>query len=832
MLNEEFVNKSVLDINSLNNAGLTPLDVLLIFQSEAGDREIEEMLRRAGGARARDFSLQSLEADRTATSDLDQGRPQSPAKQLLNYFKYDTIKDSPARVRNTLLVIAVLIATATYQAVLSPPGGVWQDDSNDHVAGKSVMGSHKPIAYSLFLVSNSVGFFTSLHIICLLTNAFPLHLELQISIFALIFTYDTCMTAIAPSSRISIMFTVISIVLPFLAPVLSTGLRNYLKAPRCELPLTSNSNSSVISVWVRADDLSELVIKRKELDHRSNNNVKNPKFKALIFTLLAKFGAPATMLLQAPATATSKAPLFRHRQHGGLSSSFFHSLSFPSRFSSSILPKPLTTASVAITCALRSKPRGRGTVDYERRQKGRWLDIYRRFSSMPDPETGAASVLNQYENEGKKISKFGLSRVVKELRKFRSYKLALGVYEWMENRPERFWMTTSDIAIKLDLISKVHGISSAETYFQKLSDSLTDRRVYGSLLNAYVHGSMKEKAEALFGKMREQGFMTQALSWNVMMSLYMNFKDYGKVDAIVSEMMAKNVPLDMYSYNIWILSLGSQGALEKMEQAFEQMKLDTSITLGWTTFSTMATIYIKEGQLEKADECLKQIERRFQDQGRLPYHYIIGLYGNLGRKEEVHRIWDVYKSKFLNIPNVGYRGVISSLVRSGDIEGAESIFDEWLSKTSMYDPRIGNILLEWYVRSGLTEKAGAFFNKIVEAGVQPNSRTLEILAENHVRVRRISEALSFLKDAFSAAASKNWRPRPATISSILQHCEQANDGASKELLFAVLKQVGCLDDEKYMSMCSGKHTGNELETDDNIDEESERGAELIFSQVH
>ncbi|XP_019188321.1 PREDICTED: ankyrin repeat-containing protein At2g01680-like isoform X2 [Ipomoea nil] len=243
MLNEEFVNKSVLDINSLNNAGLTPLDVLLIFQSEAGDREIEEMLRRAGGARARDFSLQSLEADRTATSDVDQGRPQSPAKQLLDYFKYDTIKDSPARVRNTLLVIAVLIATATYQAVLSPPGGVWQDGSNDHVAGKSVMGSLNPIAYSLFLVSNSVGFFTSLHIIGLLTNAFPLQLELQISLVALIFTYDTCMTAIAPSSRISIMFTVISIVLPFLAPVLSNGLRNYLKAPRCELPLTSNSNS-------------------------------------------------------------------------------------------------------------------------------------------------------------------------------------------------------------------------------------------------------------------------------------------------------------------------------------------------------------------------------------------------------------------------------------------------------------------------------------------------------------------------------------------------------------------------------------------------------------
>lgn len=31
-------------------------------------------------------------------------------------------------VRNIVLVVAILIATATYQTGLSPPGGIWQDD--------------------------------------------------------------------------------------------------------------------------------------------------------------------------------------------------------------------------------------------------------------------------------------------------------------------------------------------------------------------------------------------------------------------------------------------------------------------------------------------------------------------------------------------------------------------------------------------------------------------------------------------------------------------------------------------------------------------------------
>lgn len=46
---------------------------------------------------------------------------------------------------------------------------------------------------------------------------------------------------------------------------------------------------------------------------------------------------------------------------------------------------------------------------------------------MENPEKGAASILNQCENEGKRFTKWELCRVVKELRKFRRFKLALEV---------------------------------------------------------------------------------------------------------------------------------------------------------------------------------------------------------------------------------------------------------------------------------------------------------------------------------------------------------------------------------------------------------------------
>jgi pentatricopeptide repeat protein len=145
----------------------------------------------------------------------------------------------------------------------------------------------------------------------------------------------------------------------------------------------------------------------------------------------------------------------------------------------------------------------------------------------------------------------------------------LQVYDWMNNRPERFRISASDVAIQLDLIARVHGVSSAEGFFLNLTNDLKDKRTYGALLNAYVHSRSREKAESLLEVMRSKRYLIHSLPFNLMMTLYMNLKDYDKVDMLVSEMKEKNIQLDIYTYNIWLSSCGSQGSIQKMEQVFE-----------------------------------------------------------------------------------------------------------------------------------------------------------------------------------------------------------------------------------------------------------------------
>ncbi|KAK4738498.1 hypothetical protein R3W88_002195 [Solanum pinnatisectum] len=265
LLDENLVAKGTIEVNSLNKGGLTPLEVLL---KESGDRDIEEILTVSGAVSAEHLQTSQQEglpqswvvpvqdpSNEQSSREQRSDTPRSNSKKLQDFFKYNKTKDCPGKVRDTLLVIAILIATATYQTVLSPPGGVWQDtyspdDNNSNssdgmmslqrIAGQSVMGTTNPISYGLFLVFNSIGFFVSLHTINFLTIGFPLQLELQISLVALIATYDTVMSAITPNRGISLLFTIFSIVFPVFLPHITKLLRNHCKKPKfiikiCEL---------------------------------------------------------------------------------------------------------------------------------------------------------------------------------------------------------------------------------------------------------------------------------------------------------------------------------------------------------------------------------------------------------------------------------------------------------------------------------------------------------------------------------------------------------------------------------------------------------------------
>lgn len=80
----------------------------------------------------------------------------------------DMQSEALQNARNTITVVAVLIASVTFTCGLNPPGGVYQDG---HFIGKATAGG--TVAFKVFSVSNSIALFTSICIVILLLSIIP-----------------------------------------------------------------------------------------------------------------------------------------------------------------------------------------------------------------------------------------------------------------------------------------------------------------------------------------------------------------------------------------------------------------------------------------------------------------------------------------------------------------------------------------------------------------------------------------------------------------------------------------------------------------------------------
>ncbi|KAM0848461.1 hypothetical protein ACQ4PT_054378 [Festuca glaucescens] len=70
--------------------------------------------------------------------------------------------------RKYLMLLGILVASVTYQAGLTPPGGTWQSNGVGHEAGDPVMHDNRRARYLAFFYSNSASFAASVVVIILL----------------------------------------------------------------------------------------------------------------------------------------------------------------------------------------------------------------------------------------------------------------------------------------------------------------------------------------------------------------------------------------------------------------------------------------------------------------------------------------------------------------------------------------------------------------------------------------------------------------------------------------------------------------------------------------
>ncbi|CAL5359168.1 unnamed protein product [Camellia sinensis] len=169
-----------IDVNAKNINGYTALDILAQSRRGVQDWDIQNSLKQAGALKAADNQGEWL-----------------------------------AKKMDALMVVASLLTTIAFQAGVSPPGGVWQNDSPEgsldpHRTGEAVAAYTYPESYQFYLRANMISFVASLSTILLLISGLPLKRKnfmrilmmiMCLSITSIAFSYAFSLVAVTPKTH-------------------------------------------------------------------------------------------------------------------------------------------------------------------------------------------------------------------------------------------------------------------------------------------------------------------------------------------------------------------------------------------------------------------------------------------------------------------------------------------------------------------------------------------------------------------------------------------------------------------------------------------------------
>ncbi|CAN1246882.1 Pentatricopeptide repeat-containing protein At4g02820, mitochondrial [Linum grandiflorum] len=419
--------------------------------------------------------------------------------------------------------------------------------------------------------------------------------------------------------------------------------------------------------------------------------------------------------------------------------------------------------------------------------------------NLVHPKRSAVVTLQKWREEGNKIQKYQMNRIVRELRGLKRFKHALEVCEWMNLQPD-IKLVAGDYAVHLDLVAKVRGLPSAEKFFEDLPENMRGSLACTSLLHTYVQNKVPEKAEALMDKMTECGFLKNPLPFNHLLSMYIANKQLEKIPEVIQKLRTYTTP-DIFTYNLRLTACAGEDDVETAEKVFKELKKVT-LEPDWVTYSILANLYVKRKLHEQALPMLKEMEKLASRNNRATYPSLISLYTAIGDSDAVHRIWGQLKSCFAKVNrknnDAEYICIMTSLVKLNELSEAEKVFGEWESISTSVHPGIPNVLLAAYINNNQLEEARKLHERMEKKRVPPCYTTWELLTSMHLKTGQTKEALDCFQKA--VVCVNKWNPDTEWIQQVFSVLEQQGDIEGAEKFLVILRDAGHSSTEVYNSL--------------------------------
>lgn len=209
------------NVNRQNRNWLTPKDILdVVIETEGGS--VSELYRVI-----QIFQTVSAKNARSERPRFKHNQPtRNPFRMIKNHINAE-INNSTNEQRETLMIVATLIATLTFTGGLQPPGAFKSEDANggsnatnttrattslgrtldnifgqrNSTAGQAIMADRR-VHFTLYSAFNAIGFLVSVAMISQLTKGFPLRNWMRLCIISAVSAYCLAIVYIAPDEDV------------------------------------------------------------------------------------------------------------------------------------------------------------------------------------------------------------------------------------------------------------------------------------------------------------------------------------------------------------------------------------------------------------------------------------------------------------------------------------------------------------------------------------------------------------------------------------------------------------------------------------------------------
>ncbi|CAO2042489.1 unnamed protein product [Urochloa humidicola] len=335
-------------------------------------------------------------------------------------------------------------------------------------------------------------------------------------------------------------------------------------------------------------------------------------------------------------------------------------------------------------------------------------DLRGRIFRLGLAKRSATAALEKWSAEGRAAPAEDLRRIARDLSRVRRYKHALEVADWMKTHRESD-LSESDYGMRIDLITRVFGASAAEDFFEKLPPGAKSLEAYTALLHSYARSKMSDKAERLFGRMKNANLSMDILVYNEMMTLYISVGELDKVQVIAEELKRQNVSPDLFTYNLRVSAAAASMDLEGFKGILDEMSKDPNSKEGWTLYRKLAAIYVDASQLVGSGNSLVEAEAKISQREWITYDFLVLLHAGLGNLDRIKDIWKSMLMTSQRMTSRNYICVISSYLLCERLKDAGEIVDQWQrSKAPEFDISACNRLFDALLNAGLTDTAESF----------------------------------------------------------------------------------------------------------------------------